>query len=104
MERPHLFTLGDNNKIAKVLLQNLKKIVLLNYWASFIIYIIITLLKCIHLFELVSQVSHVAHGPLVCKIQGTFFFRKNECSLASISVIECLIYLVLVHIILKTGR
>ena len=55
MERPHLFTLGDNS------------IFLLNYWASFIIYmyIIITSLKCIHWFELVSQVSDVAYGPLV---------------------------------------
>ena len=52
MERPHLFTKGDNNKIAKF-----KKLLLLNYWAKYIIYLIITLLKCIHWFELVSHVS-----------------------------------------------
>ena len=38
----------------------------LNYWANFIIYILVnrTLLKCIHWFELVSEVSSVAHGRL----------------------------------------
>ena len=57
MERPHLFSLGDNNKIAKVHSRNLK--------IHKFVYIIITSLKSIHWFELVSQVSDVAHGPLV---------------------------------------
>ena len=50
---------------------NLKDLLLLNYWANFMIYmymyiqVIIALLKCIHWFELVSQVSDAAHRPLV---------------------------------------
>ena len=36
---------------------NLKDLLLLNYWANFMI--------CIHWFELVSQVSDAAHRPLV---------------------------------------
>ena len=51
MERPYLFTLVN--------------LLLLNYWATFIIYIIRISLKCIHWFEQVSQESDVAHGPLV---------------------------------------
>ena len=41
-----------------------ENLLLLNYWANFMIYIlkIIAVLKCIHW---VSQVSDVAHGPLV---------------------------------------
>ena len=33
------------------------------------IYVIIALLKCIQRFELVSQVSYVANGPLVSPLQ-----------------------------------
>ena len=39
----------------------LKNLLFQNYWANFMIYIF----KSIHWFELVSQVSDVAHGPLV---------------------------------------
>ena len=67
MERPHLFTWGDN-KIAKVFSRNLSSPP--DYWASFIIYMIITSLKCIHWFKLVSQVSDVAHGPLVIHLSN----------------------------------
>ena len=66
MERPHIFTLGDNNKIAEAHSRNLK---IFSSWTigPILIYMykIITLLKCIHWFELVSQVGDVTHGPLV---------------------------------------
>ena len=41
----------------------------------FFLSIIIAINKCVYLFELVSQVSNVAHGPLV----GFFLRKKNLC-------------------------
>ena len=44
-----------------------ENLLLLNYWTIFMIYlnVIKTQVTCIHLFELVSQVSDVAQRPLV---------------------------------------
>ena len=42
-----------------------KNLLILNYWANFIICIIKTSLRYINWFELVSQVSDLALGPLV---------------------------------------
>ena len=38
IERPHLFTMGDDNKICQNIFTTFKNL-LLNYWAYFIIYI-----------------------------------------------------------------
>ena len=68
MERQNLFTTGANYKIGKIHSRHLRiLILLLNNWANFIIYIHLYIysLKCIHWFELVSQVSDVGNGPLV---------------------------------------
>ena len=45
-----------------------------------ILQMVVTLLKCVYLFELVSQVRNVAHGPLVviCQV-GTFFNTCPNC-------------------------
>ena len=44
MERPHLFKLGDNYKITKVHSQIfILNLLLLNYWANFIMYKILKL-------------------------------------------------------------
>ena len=50
-----------------------KTLLLLNYWASFIIYIIITSLKCINCFELVSQ-WEMWPMPLVFVVVCLFVF------------------------------
>ena len=71
MERPHLFSLGDNNKIAQLHSVNLN--LLMNYWASFTIYMIITSLKCIHQYELVLM------GLLffVCYLSNNWFISDH---------------------------
>ena len=63
-----------------------KNLLLLNFWASFILYMTLTSLKCLHRFELVSQVSDVAHGPRVpfCTkgrtgFYSVSFFREQSC-------------------------
>ena len=71
-ERSHLFTLGNNNKIAKVHSRNLK---IFSYWANFKTYTVITSLNCFNWFELVFRVSDLAHGPHV--ISCLLYFRKN---------------------------
>ena len=51
VERPRLFTSGDNSQTAKVhTLKKFMKNLLLNYWTNFIIhaYVIITSIKYIH--------------------------------------------------------
>ena len=65
MERPHLFTSGDDNKIAKIHSQNFK--------------------KSSHPELLVSQVSYVAHGPLLLfvnvfnlSLHEKFIIRKSR--------------------------
>ena len=74
MERTHLFTTADNNKIARIHSRNLK---IFSSWTSWpilwYILVIITSLKCIHWFELVSQVNDVAHGPLFFLDYNRFF-------------------------------
>ena len=63
----HTFLQWKIIKNCKNTFTKFQNLLLLNYKANFIIYIlfIITLLKYIHWFELVSQVSDVAHGPPV---------------------------------------
>ena len=66
MERPHLFTLGYNNKIPKVFSQNLK---IFSSWTIGPDYNINVydhnFAQMYSLCELVSQVSDAAHGPFV---------------------------------------
>ena len=92
MERRHPFTTGDNNKIARNRFKIFLNLLLLKYWANFIIYIlvIITSLKCFHCFKLVSQVSDVAHGPLVvCSMQrGGIFSLETPWKSESVDTFE----------------
>ena len=64
------FTLEDNNKII------LLNLLLLNYWTSFIIF---------RSNELISQVSDVAHGPLVFAIKYYILDIRNSIFLMNIT-------------------